>query len=775
MKKSVILFLLAIFVPSMLLGLLALRTAWDQGAALEKQAALLHQKTADELAERVRASLRNHHGEFIDFIQSLSSRIPAPPVRDFSGDVLTFTKELDFGFVLASDGTLLAPTPSEQRSDLWLARAIRANRDFFAAIEAEALYSAPLTDEFQFQKYQGVKAMRQKELLEPSSASQMRRDRKMVAAPQTALPEAKLGQTEDDSEALLGYEKKYDPQNQNGSPPEFEEAGLTNETEVLNEKLKERKSGIAFRSKDEAGAEMQVGSVSSPGRDSVGAAMGAGGESVAGGKYPADEVAPSAESSRFEDKLERVKKNFHKPVDWEILEKLSGEGVVDERGFQEGKDTDADKVPKEKSQEQKISSMALARNVFPEKQVSFKAAPARQALVPMTKARFATFSELVAEQPEGILARFANNELKIIYWAKSPLYPDLIYGVQFSPEHLSALWDDYLAGMGYEETEVVLALLDHRASPAYLSEKEFVADWKRPFVASEIGEYLPYWEACLYFKNPQHLQQSADSAGYALSALIALALGAIAFGSYLIYAETRQQVLLAQMKSDFVSNVSHELKTPLTSIRMFSEMLQEEGGADEGKKRKYLRIIALEAERLTRLINNVLDFAKMERGQKRYQKEEIDLGESVVGVWESQKLHLEDMGFELAERYTGEGMKVFADPDAIAQVMVNLLSNAEKYSLQKKSIHLAVEDVDGEIAVSVSDRGSGIPPGQEEKIFERFYRAHDSLDSGIQGSGLGLTLARRIAEDHGGSLMYSSREGGGSVLTLRLPKHEGVR
>ncbi len=268
--------------------------------------------------------------------------------------------------------------------------------------------------------------------------------------------------------------------------------------------------------------------------------------------------------------------------------------------------------------------------------------------------------------------------------------------------------------------------------------------------------------------RPQQLQENARDVRRNLLLLIAVALAAIAFGGWAVFADARRQLALAQKKTDFVSNVSHELKTPLTSIRMFAELMQS-GNVAEEKRPQYLRIIMAEAERLTRLINNVLDFARMERKQKRYDFRPLDLHEVLARTWEGQELHLREQGFQTRWQDAPGPYPVRGDEDALAQVLVNLISNAEKYSGERKEVELHSYLNDGSICVSVLDRGSGVPVGEDGKIFEAFYRAHDSLASGIQGSGLGLTLAQRLAQEHGGEIIYQPREGGGSNFTLRLP------
>jgi signal transduction histidine kinase len=138
-------------------------------------------------------------------------------------------------------------------------------------------------------------------------------------------------------------------------------------------------------------------------------------------------------------------------------------------------------------------------------------------------------------------------------------------------------------------------------------------------------------------------------------------------------------------------------------------------------------------------------------------------------VWEAQTIHLQEAGFT-CERVTRDApYPVVADADAVGQVLVNLLSNAEKYSGAQREIGLHSSRENGSVLISVQDRGIGVPDGEEERIFEAFHRSNDSLASNVQGSGLGLTLARNIARDHGGDIEYHKRDGGGSVFTLRMP------
>lgn len=393
---------------------------------------------------------------------------------------------------------------------------------------------------------------------------------------------------------------------------------------------------------------------------------------------------------------------------------------------------------------------------------------------PATPTGPAEFRQLIGDSKEGTLARFLQDKLSLMFWCRPERDSNAVFGVQIDhPRLLRELASLVRVEPGLAG-EIVVALLDDQARPISTSRANFSGDWKRPFVSREIGEVLPHWEVAVYLANPAQLARSANTLRVTFGLLIALLLLAIGLGSWLIVADLKRQLTLARQKTDFVSNVSHELKTPLTSIRMFSELLAEGRVQDPERQRHFLQIITAETARLTRLINNVLDFARLERGEKKYHFQQIDLAALAREICETYRPHLEANGFTLRCDLPADALFVNGDRDALAQVLVNLLSNAEKYSAEKKEVDLAVERNGTMACIKVLDRGAGVPRGCEEKIFEQFFRAHDSLSSGIQGSGLGLTLARQIARAHGGDVLYEPRDGGGSCFILQLPSQQGA-
>ena len=440
-----------------------------------------------------------------------------------------------------------------------------------------------------------------------------------------------------------------------------------------------------------------------------------------------------------------------------------GKGLWSLKGNQPYKGQQRSVVPQQfVQQEAGFNKLAVQQQAVPDEGNLSKLAPSET-----------EFRQLIGEAAEGSLARFVNNKLNVLFWHRSSHEPRLVFGTQLSLPKLKAGLQTLMQQFepAFRE-EICITLLDDKAKPVVTSLPGFNTNWKRPFVATEIGETLPHWEAAVYLIDPGALKRSAQTLKLTFGLLIGVLVLAIGVGSWLIVSDLNRQLTLARQKTDFVSNVSHELKTPLTSIRMFSELLAEGRIADPAKQRSYLAVITAETARLTRLINNVLDFARIERGEKKYHFQKCDLASLVRETAESYRPHLESAGFSLECELPDTPVFVEGDRDALAQVIVNLLSNAEKYSDSCKEMSLRLHRVSTPLPYAefkVEDRGLGVPEGCEEKIFEQFFRAHDSLSSGIQGSGLGLTLARQIARAHGGDLVYAAREGGGSCFALRLP------
>jgi signal transduction histidine kinase len=240
-------------------------------------------------------------------------------------------------------------------------------------------------------------------------------------------------------------------------------------------------------------------------------------------------------------------------------------------------------------------------------------------------------------------------------------------------------------------------------------------------------------------------------------------------GLLLTYRSVSKEVALAKLKADFVSNVSHELRTPLSLIRLYAETLELGRVKGQAKVEEYYRIIRNESERLTALINNILDFSRVEAGRKEYEFRPTDLAELVSNTLDSYRDQIDEHGFTFEQRIDSDIPPVQVDREAIARSLVNLVNNALKYSDREKFIGVKLYRADRVLKLEVVDRGIGIPRNEQSKIFEKFYRAGDPLVHNTKGSGLGLSLVRHIAQAHGGEVAVDSTPGKGSTFTLTLP------
>ncbi len=257
--------------------------------------------------------------------------------------------------------------------------------------------------------------------------------------------------------------------------------------------------------------------------------------------------------------------------------------------------------------------------------------------------------------------------------------------------------------------------------------------------------------------------------------LLGLLLVALVAGGYVLLRAARRERLDSLRKTDFVSNVSHELRTPLTSIRMFSELLAEDRIPDPARRRHALGTMATESARLSRLVESVLDFSRLEQSRRKYILAPVDLAELLD---EMQPAGGPAPDSDDATRHSSlftfhrdSGAVALADRDAVRQIVLNLLDNAAKYAAAGGPPDVSVRDAgNGVVALAVADRGPGVPPRAAKKIFDRFYRVDDATTAETRGSGLGLSIARCLARGMHGDLAYRPREGGGSVFELTLPR-----
>lgn len=242
-------------------------------------------------------------------------------------------------------------------------------------------------------------------------------------------------------------------------------------------------------------------------------------------------------------------------------------------------------------------------------------------------------------------------------------------------------------------------------------------------------------------------------------------------GLFLTWRATRREMQVARLKSDFLANISHELKTPLTAIRAFGDLLHSGRASRPERIREYGGIIKTESDRLTALINNILEMSRLERGVRKYRLETGDLRETIAETIEVFRHSPEAAKFQLEARLSAQPVQIEFDEGAIRQAIINLLSNAVKYSggISYSRIEVNLRYEPGEAIIEIRDFGVGIAKEDQRRIFNAFHRAANNKIQ-AKGTGLGLAIVREIARGHGGDVSVESSPGAGSIFRLRLPR-----
>lgn len=241
-------------------------------------------------------------------------------------------------------------------------------------------------------------------------------------------------------------------------------------------------------------------------------------------------------------------------------------------------------------------------------------------------------------------------------------------------------------------------------------------------------------------------------------------------GAWFVYRNIRQQIRLTQLKSDFISNVSHEIRTPLALINMYSETLEMGRVPTEEKKKEYYKVINTEANRLSRMVNNILNFNKIESGSRAYHFVNGSLNDSVESVVENYRQHLDQKGFEIDCRLEADLPQIKMDREAVSEAIINLIDNAVKYSQDTKRIEIKTELRDEVACVNINDFGIGIATKDQALVFDKFFRVSTGdLAYKAKGSGIGLSIVKHIMDAHHGKIELESKPGKGSCFSLCFP------
>ncbi len=251
--------------------------------------------------------------------------------------------------------------------------------------------------------------------------------------------------------------------------------------------------------------------------------------------------------------------------------------------------------------------------------------------------------------------------------------------------------------------------------------------------------------------------------------LVIIILTFMLFGVIVLLRDINRETDSMLLKTEFVHNVSHELKTPLSLIRLYGETLLLKENLPEADRKDGLMIITKESERLSYMINNILDFSKIEMGRKEFDLKSGNLVEIVMNTLNSYRYHLEKNGFKIEEEIDQDIPVVMFDKNAVEGILINLFSNVIKFSTDNKEMTLRFNKVNDKISLEVADRGIGIPPDELHNIFNRFYRVKRTADFDSRGSGLGLTLVKHVIDAHGWQIDVKSTPGQGSIFSISIP------
>jgi signal transduction histidine kinase len=309
--------------------------------------------------------------------------------------------------------------------------------------------------------------------------------------------------------------------------------------------------------------------------------------------------------------------------------------------------------------------------------------------------------------------------------------------------------------------------VDERRFPLVFFDKELLR------YAAPLETHRELWRVRVGYGN-QTIAQIVAASTRPQKALLALLAVALACSVFFVARAAAREVRVAELKSTFVSSVSHDLKTPLALIQLFAETLELGRLKSTERAAEYYRIINSEARKLTRLIDNILDFSKMEAGLRPYKVGRHDLAEITGRVLASLQNQFKQNQFTVRVEAQTPGPQVMLDEGAVAQAIENLLTNAMKYSGQSREVTVRVGTEAGFACVAVTDRGIGIPRRHHRRIFRKFYRIETDAVTGPQGCGLGLAIVDHTMRGHGGHVRVDSEPGQGSTFTLYFPIPAGA-
>jgi len=366
-------------------------------------------------------------------------------------------------------------------------------------------------------------------------------------------------------------------------------------------------------------------------------------------------------------------------------------------------------------------------------------------------------AEELLNEPRRIL--IGETETHLAFWHSNPFA-----AVVLSKSFLGSNWWPRVISAQGEDLDAALYSTDGNAlfgsPPTETPPFAVVYDVK----IAELPWLIQVWPS-----NPAAIYADMRQRQNLSMAILVFVAALLVFGSYIMVRIVRRELEIARLRADFVSTVSHEFRSPLTGIRQLGEMLLDGRAVGEEKQRRYFRMIVQESDRLTRLVENILDFSRMEEGRREYRFEPVNTSRWLRRLVADFEAEIAADGVTVEASIPDGLPPLSADREALGSAVHNLLDNAVKYSPDARTVWLDAEAAGGEVRIAIRDRGVGISERDQKHIFDRFYRAEGEISKRIKGAGLGLSLVRHIVTAHGGKVECESRVGEGSTFSIRLP------